>query len=327
MGPALDLTSRRPGPPWSPDALVAADFPARNGLFEGRNVPVHEAFTVSRSASRLCRGPDGDWATVGPDVPALEPGGLSVEPEATNWVPNGALAGAFASTNDALNGLPTGWDRVRFDGVAIKGRVLETGTWMGLPSITVRLWGESSVDDAEIRGFTWADTASNLVVAHGERVQASVFGRVVGGSLANIDLRQRITERTGAGDFLAKRLASFDLSATERPSHVFTIGHANAGLVLSGIEIGFSGAFDCTLEIAAPHLVVTDQAVPTSPILTSVGPVTRQADIVVPASEPLAGTAHFMRPESGQIHSAALSGAPLGAAILGTGTIERLWLV
>src|SRR5690554_5411011 len=137
----------RPAAPLPARAAYGAAFAAGRFSRAGRNVPAGQAFSVSRASARFAADSIGHWHQFAPDRPAITDLGLSVEPETTNENPNAANLGAAPSTTEALDGLPTGWDRAKFDGTQTKGQIVEIGTWLGLPSLTIRLWGDSNVGD------------------------------------------------------------------------------------------------------------------------------------------------------------------------------------
>lgn len=281
MSLALSLAhpQRRPLPVWAGSAGFAADF--AEGLYarEGQFVPPGSAYGVSRATTRRALAANGEWLVFSPNVPALTDLGLSIEPSGTNHVRNSAFAGAVPSTTDLLDGLPAGWDRAKIDGTGVRARLLSTGTWLGLPAITIRLWGNSTVGDAELRWFVWGEIANNLAAGPGETVLSSAYIAIIEGSLANLGCRMRLTERDAGGTCLVKHTVPLSPSAApQRVTHGVTMSHASAVRASIGFEFGFSGAFDVTLRIAGAQVEKTASPLPSSPILTTSGAVARAAD-------------------------------------------------
>ena len=147
-----------------------------------------------------------------------------------------------------------------------------------LPALTVRLWGNSTVGDAQI---VFASIASMTAVA-GDTILESLFVQRIAGSTNNISPRLRLTEQDAGGIYLNKQLYFFTPQAgATRESRSFTVANAAAARATMVLEFSCSGAFDLTLRIAAPQMVKTAWTNPTSPIIASGSTGSRAADALV----------------------------------------------
>lgn len=287
LGLLIGLNARQNLPWWPDGAVFAADFAGDRYMRDGVNIPAAQAYRLVRASSKLAEDSNGVWHSFGPNVLARTDKGVLIEPAAENFVPNSSMGGAQPSSTNLLDGLPTGWEMNKVDGSSIKGQVLSAGPWLGLPSITLRLWGNSTVEDVEIRMMSWANHQDNMPVSQGQSVRQSVFVERVGGSADNVSGRFRLTERTATGEYVAKQSSPMILDTAERLEAVFSVGAATTKLALSSIEFGFAGSFDITIRLATPHMGGEQAG---SPILTTTAPSSRDADrltLLLPAESQL----------------------------------------
>ena len=275
LGLSMGLNARQNLPWWPMGAVFAVDFVNDRYMRDGVSIPAAQAYSLVRASSKLADDSNGVWHSFGPNVLARTDKGALIEPAAENFVPNSSMAGAQPSSTNLLDGLPTGWEMNKVDGSNINGQVLGTSTWLGLPCITLRLWGNSTVEDAEIRMMSWENHVDNMPVSQGQSVGQSLLVERIGRSASNVSARFRLTERTATGDYVAKQSWPMILDTAQRLEAVFSVGAATSVLALSSIEFGFAGSFDITIRLAAPHMG-SDQA--GSPILTSTGASSRDAD-------------------------------------------------
>jgi hypothetical protein len=273
LGIELGAAARRQW--WPEGALFAADFAGNRYMRDGKPIVAAEALTFARAGGKLAADSSGRWRTFAANELARTDLGALIEPEATNGLPNSALAGAQAGTTDLLDGLPAGWSTTKIDGTSFAARLLALDTWLGLPALVLHLWGDTTVSDTQIQ----FSSAASLTVAPGDTVLESLFVQCLAGSLDNISPRLRLTEQSAGGGYLAKQTSPFMPQAeADRAAALFTVGHAEAARASMALGFACTGAFDVTLRIAAPQMTLSSSSKPGSPILTSDGPLTRAAD-------------------------------------------------
>ena len=274
----IALGARNPAQWWPEGALYAADFGENRYMADGAPIAANAAFTLTRASGKRAADSRGNWLAFGANQPARTDLGVLLEPAAENGLPNTALEGAALSTTNMLDGLPTGWSRNKIDGTGFAARIVSLDTWLGLPALTVRLWGNSTVGDAQI---VFASIASMTAVA-GDTILESLFVQRIAGSTNNISPRLRLTEQDAGGIYLNKQLYFFTPQAgATRESRSFTVANAAAARATMVLEFSCSGAFDLTLRIAAPQMVKTAWTNPTSPIIASGSTGSRAADAMV----------------------------------------------
>jgi hypothetical protein len=275
LGLGIDLGMRTGRQSWPAGALYAADFIENRYMRDGAPVVAAAAFAFTRASGKRAADRNGIWQAFAADVPARTDRGVLIEPAASNGLPNTALAGAVPGTTDLLDGLPANWTRSKIDGTNIKGRLLALATWRGLPAMTLRLWGSSTVDDAQVLFAATTDMA----LAKNDTAIASLFTQLLAGSTANVSTRLRLTEQDAAGTYVGKQLSLFTPTADgTRAFERFTIAGAATARATTTLEFALSGAFDLTLRIAAPQMEKSAATQPSSPIITGMVPAPRAAD-------------------------------------------------
>lgn len=278
-GPNLGLGTPPVSAWWPAGARFAADFVNDRYMRGGANIAAASAYTLVRASAKYAEDSAASWRVFGPNMLARTDRGALIEPAAQNLIANSSFVGAQLSATDMLDGLPTGWDLSKIDGIGVKARIVAIGPWLGLPSITVRLWGSSTVSDAELRGFVWSNLPSNVAAVQGDIFAQNLIIQRVGGSNTNFVSRLRLVERNNAGTYLQHHSIPFTPSALpQRVSSSTTLGSATTARVLGGLEFALSGSFDITLRIAAAQFIKTNRTVPTSPILTTTATASRTAD-------------------------------------------------
>lgn len=275
LGLGIDLGTRAARQAWPVGALYAADFIENRYMRDGAPIAAAAAFSFTRASGKRAADSHGTWQEFAADVPARTDRGVFIEPAASNGLPNTALADALPSTTDLLDGLPSNWTRSKIDGTSIKGRLLGLETWRGLPAMTLRLWGSSTVDDAQVLFAATTD----MVVAKNDTVIASLFAQLLAGSTANVSTRLRLTEQDATGAYVGKQLSLFTPTADgTRAFERFTIAGAATARATTTLEFALTGAFDLTLRIAAPQMEKSTATQPSSPIITGAVPAPRAAD-------------------------------------------------
>lgn len=280
LGANLGLTGLRQGGAWWPaNACFMADFIGNRYMSGGSPIAAADAFSFSRTTSKLAAGNNGLWTSFGPNVPALTDRGLSIEPAATNLLPNTALAGGTPATYTAIGnaGLPPGlFIRNIPGGVSAD---ISYATESGLPCMDIRLYGNATNNTPFVLTFS----PNNAVAATvGQRVLNSVFlARRFGTIPSTVTLRiyeydtggsNVLTTDSSAIEILSGPLARFG-------REYFVTGNTTSACLPSlRIGIGTSVTVDTTIRLAAPQAELSSGPYPSSVILSSGGPGARGLD-------------------------------------------------
>jgi hypothetical protein len=208
--------------------------------------------------------------------------GLLNEPARTNSIRNASAGGAVAGTPGTP---PTNWS-IGTTTNNVTRTIVGTGTEDGIPYIDIRYFGTPSANDTKAHLF---DTPTHAAALSGQVWTASVYMRLVGGSLTNINFQQFVVEQNNVGGQLVFTASvSLPLTGaalkTQQKVLTRTLNNAATAFVTQQVHFhAFSGlAADVTVRIGLPQLV---QA-PTmgSPIVTTSADVTRAADVLTLAA-------------------------------------------
>jgi hypothetical protein len=192
-------------------------------------------------------------------VPRITNRGILVEEARTNSVTNSSMIGAVVGSPGTF---PTTWTGANWT-------VAGTGTENGLPYIDARYVGTPS-------GTQFLNFGANPAASAGQAWTASVYTRLVAGSLTNVTALQLTAASTGGTTASANQTVSTaTLEPAVRSTVTVTAGTGATGAT-SYIRMTGSGAVDFTIRLYAPQLELG--AFATSPIITTGAAGTRGAD-------------------------------------------------
>jgi hypothetical protein len=188
------------------------------------------------------------------------------------------MVGAAAGTPGTA---PTNW--APSTGGATVMTLVGTGTESGIDYIDYRFQGSGAADVFNIL----YEGTTQIVAADAQTWTSSSFVKLVGGSLTNLALVDRIVFRTAAGAFVTSQDAAFTATSaalgTQRKTNTFTAAGGTIARITNAINAGVpTGAYDITLRIGWPQLELG--AFVTSPIRTTTTAATRAADDIKTAS-------------------------------------------
>jgi hypothetical protein len=258
---------------WQQGAALAADFVNDRYMREGLVVDRTTALTFARSTSKLAPDSLGSWHSFVAGAPAITDRGLSLEPAATNYVPNGAMAGASVGVLGAGGALPTGWSIADF----AAAEITETGTEAGLPFFELHLQHANSTSDSQ---FPRLVCATSIAAEIGEQWTASCFYKKVAGAWPAITGAFLNVQELGSTITYATANRANDMETRTRLSTTWTTSSPGTiSLDMRALMFNLSPGelLDVTLRIYAPQLA--KEAAASSPIVTSGSAVTRAADV------------------------------------------------
>lgn len=213
-------------------------------------VPIDPRITFTRASGGNYFDQTGTLQTAATNFPRID---FGPAPTGVNYIRNSTLPGAVAGTPGTL---PT--DFANISGVAgLSRQIVGTGTSGGLNYVDVRYFGTTDTSgqfslDCEAAGVIAATT--------GQTWTSSIYIALVGGSLTNFPIIQRICQRNGAGSLITQTNSTPvpALSATltrYTMTQLFTVDPGTVS-VTTGVFCNTSTgvAVDCTLRIAAPQL-------------------------------------------------------------------------
>lgn len=159
---------------------------------------------------------------------------------------------------------PTNWVRALAASAALNnvGAVIEDG----IDCVDIQLTGTGAADTSTLL----FEAATQVAALNGQTWTSAFFHKVVAGSVTNLDLRNRIVFRSGAGAALQTVDLQFTPTTGKLARSVATATGANASIayVTSQISSGIpTGAYSLTIRIGSPNLHLGSFAL--SPIRTT----------------------------------------------------------
>jgi hypothetical protein len=254
-------------------ATLNFDFINNTATIAGTLTSSTSPLTVSRASTGYAESSAGVWTSFGNNVARRTDKGLLVEEARTNSIRNNSMQNAVAGTPGTL---PTNW-AVAVNGVSTQ--VVGTGTEDGLDYIDLRIFGIASSSSA----FQYrVEVNNNIVASNGQVWTASLFHKLVGGSLANIStLVLQLYENNAAGATLTLSSENFTPTSIKQRA-TLTRTFNNASTAFANLKFSVTNtngaAVDVTFRIYMPQLELG--AFVTSPIRTTAAAATRAADAV-----------------------------------------------
>lgn len=196
---------------------------------------------------------------------------LLLEESRTNSIRNNTMVGAVAGTPGTV---PTNWS-VTSTGGSITRTIVGTGTENGITYIDIRyVFTEAAL------AYVIPQTTTEVAALNGQTWSASIYARVVAGSLTNLTATFGIDEYSSGFAWLAGSTASIVPTgaalSTQRFGHTRTLNNASTASIVSFMKLAATGAADITLRIGMPQL--EQGAFSTSVISTTTAAATRAAD-------------------------------------------------
>lgn len=223
----------------------------RSGVLRSPFV-ITRAQTGGVQSTAINGGNDG-LTFYGPDVPRFtEPTQrLLLEGQRTNSIRNPLGEGAVTG---APGTLPTNWARYLVPGLS--SSVVGQGIESNIPYVDIRVNGTT----ATLNSFFLRFDENYPAAAVGQLWTGSIFIRLIGGTLSNIDgVFISLPEWSAGPIFLGQNFTTINVNAAtmlnSRQSFSTTLAQPLTTLV--GLQMIFAkliGAIDCTFRIAAPHL-------------------------------------------------------------------------
>lgn len=239
--------------------------------------------TFTRSSTATYFDSTGALATAAIDVPRFDYNpatlvlrGLLIEEQRTNSIRNNTAVGAVAGTPGTL---PTNWSSTLS---GLTQTVVGTGIEDGINYIDIRLNGTTTGTSAGIR----FETTTGIAVASGQTWTVSTFGRLVGGSAANITnfavgisgLTAGGVATTDTGSSSMTAVINSASIARTRTARALTYADATTAFARVQFIVSFvvGVAIDATLRIGLPQM--EQGAFATSVIPTTGATATRAGD-------------------------------------------------
>lgn len=233
-----------------------ADYDFANDTYSGPSL------SISGGANGMVQNNAGVWS-----AGRRSNKGRLVEPTATNYFRNAAMAGAVTGSPGTV---PTNWSMSASAG-GLTRTIVGTGTEDGLDYIDVRYQGGAG------NSFIIAPESAGFAATAGQQYVATIYAKLVGGAVTNLTMNRRFlttpsNSTTGSSSFTLSGTASKLVFSRTIP----TGDTAGRPQILSSSP---TGAFDLTIRIYGVQ--VEDGLTATSPIRTTgAATVTRTADVV-----------------------------------------------
>lgn len=266
------LTPSEPAP-YFYGSSIDLNFTTNYGYSLGTVTTAGALVTTTRASTAYAQNAAGVYSSFSSNVPRITDLGLLIEESRTNSLRNNSMQGAVAPLT-----LPTNWSVSGAAGLTTT--VVGTGAENGIDYLDLRFVGTSAATFAVV----FMDTATAIAATNGQNWSASVFSKLVAGSLLGVTTRYYVRQNNAAGAQLSDltTIVSFSVGATlARATGTAATNNASIAYVqpLLVVNYGSGVALDFTIRIGWPQLELG--ATVTSPIRTTSAAVTRSADYII----------------------------------------------
>jgi hypothetical protein len=171
---------------------------------------------------------------------------------------NNTMVGAAAGNPGTA---PTNWLWPTAGGNLTKVEIIGVGIESGIEYIDVQLVASGAI----VPVITF-DQLTQIVAANGQTWANSIYLKLAGGSLTNVDLQNRVVYRDAGGTALTSQNAAVVPTSsalrTQRNTNAFAASDASTARITGALFITFAGAGDITLRIGLPQLQLGSDATP-----------------------------------------------------------------
>jgi hypothetical protein len=267
-----------------PSLLIVPQLYKAGALYPQLPTSASGDFTVTRATTATRVNSSGLIESVASGVPRIDWLGQScpallVEPSGSNGIRNNSMVGANVSTN----ALPTNW-LTTLNGLS--RQIIAIGTESGIDYIDVKLSGTANNTVATIA----PESSTQIVAASGQTWTNSVYIKIISQPSPPSSYSLAFREGTSGGSFVNSGSSAITPTTTlQRLSATRTLTGATTERVQPQINFALvSGStYDFTVRIGWPQM--EQSSVATSPIPTTTGSASRNADQIVASGALVSG--------------------------------------
>jgi hypothetical protein len=267
-----------------PSLLIVPQLYKAGALYPQLPTSASGDFTVTRATTATRVNSSGLIESVASGVPRIDwlsqscPA-LLVEPSGSNGIRNNSMVGANVSTN----ALPTNW-LTTLNGLS--RQIIAIGTESGIDYIDIKLSGTANNTVATIS----PESSTQIVAASGQTWTNSVYIKIISQPSPPSSYSLAFREGTSGGSFVNSGSSAITPTTTlQRLSATRTLTGATTERVQPQINFALvSGStYDFTVRIGWPQM--EQSSVATSPIPTTTGSASRNADQIVASGALVSG--------------------------------------
>jgi len=267
-----------------PSLLIVPQLYKAGALYPQLPTSASGDFTVTRATTATRVNSSGLIESVASGVPRIDWLGQScpallVEPSGSNGIRNNSMVGANVSTN----ALPTNW-LTTLNGLS--HQIIAIGTESGIDYIDIKLSGTANNTVATIA----PESSTQIVAASGQTWTNSVYIKIISQPSPPSSYSLAFREGTSGGSFVNSGSSAITPTTTlQRLSATRTLTGATTERVQPQINFALvSGStYDFTVRIGWPQM--EQSSVATSPIPTTTGSASRNADQIVASGALVSG--------------------------------------